>query len=260
MDDIDLNRLPNVAAPEAAEARAVPPAPPRHVRVEIDRAYLRRRHIFVAPDDDGSKIAISAFKSLRTHMLKALRAKGVCHLAVTGTTKDVGKSTVAANLAVNFARHKGTHVTLVDLDLRAPSIAALFGLAPRRGIDDVTRDGFRLQDALLHTDIPGLSILPCLRSHDNSTEILLSDEMRALLTVLLESRPDRVVVFDAPPVLGCDDVVALASLLDSFLLVVGEHETTRRELRDVMNVLADADILAVVLNKSRQTAFKRYYY
>jgi Mrp family chromosome partitioning ATPase len=253
------NRDP-VPSMAADRARAEGDVARMRSRAQADIEYLRRRRIYVSPDDEEAKIAISAFKSLRTHMLKAMQAKGVSSLAITGTTKLVGKSTVAANLAVNFARHQRKHVLLVDLDLRVPSVASMFGLSPRIGIDSVMDEQFRLEDALVHTDIPGLSILPCVRGHENSTEILLSEEMRRLFAVLCKPRPDHVVIFDGPPVLGCDDIPALAAVLDLFLVVVAEGRTTRREIKDVMRLIGDANVAAVVLNGSRQKRFRRYYY
>jgi protein-tyrosine kinase len=252
-----LDPVPNVMADRALLEDDVPRRTPR---ARAGCEYLRRRRVYVSPDDEESKIAISAFKSLRTHMLKAMQTKGVSSLAITGTTKLVGKSTVAANLAVNFARHQRKHVLLVDLDLRAPSVASIFGLSPRLGIDNVMEERFRLEDVLVHTDIRGLSILPCVRGHENSTEILLSEEMRRLFAVLRRPRPDHVVIFDGPPVLGCDDIPALAAVLDLFLVVVAEGQTTRRELKDVMRLIGDADVAAVVLNGSSEKRFKRYYY
>lgn len=258
----DIASVPGEPVPngEADRPRSEGDAARRKPRLQADIEYLRRRRIYVSPDDEEAKIAISAFKSLRTHMLKAMQSKGVSSLAITGTTKVVGKSTVAANLAVNFARHQRKHVLLVDLDLRVPSVASMFGLSPRIGIDSVMDEHFRLEDALVHTDIQGLSILPCVRGHENSTEILLSDEMRRLFAVLCKPRPDHVVIFDGPPVLGCDDIPALAAVLDLFLVVVAEGQTTRRELTDVMRLIGDAQVAAVVLNGSSQKRFKRYYY
>jgi hypothetical protein len=83
--DENLNRISNLEKP----APAAPPlvAPRWKLQIDIDRDHLRRQRIFVSPEDEASKIAISAFKSLRTHMLKAMQAKGVCTLAISGTTR-----------------------------------------------------------------------------------------------------------------------------------------------------------------------------
>lgn len=227
----------------------------------IDCDHLRRNRIFVHGTDEESKIAISAFKSLRTHMLREMAARPTSSLTITGPTQGVGKSVVAANLAINIARHKEKHVLLVDLDLRAPSVASLFGLSPKLGIDTpVTSQSGNLEDSIIYPDIDRLSILPCVRAHENSTELLLSKEMQILLKLLQQPKEDFVVIFDAPPILGCDDVAALTSITDLFLVVIGEGETSRRELKTAMTVLADTPVAGIVLNKTTQSFFKRYYY
>lgn len=66
---------------------------------------------------------------------------------VTSALDAEGKSTTISNLAVSIARG-GRHVTLVDLDLRRPSIARLFGLQGRAGLTDVALGRTSLEDAL----------------------------------------------------------------------------------------------------------------
>jgi Mrp family chromosome partitioning ATPase len=84
--------------------------------------------------------------------------------------------------------------------------------------------------------------------------------MRSLLERLQEPKEDYVVIFDAPPILGCDDIAALTSVTDLYLLVIGEGETSRRELKTAMSILVDTPVAGVVLNKTTQRFFKRYYY
>lgn len=234
-------------------------APDPTNRLDID--HLRRQRIYLRGTDEESKIAISAFKSLRTHMLREMAGRSTNSLTITGTTQGVGKSVIASNLAINIARHKDKHVLLVDLDLRAPSIATLFGLSPKFGVDTTaTSETDNLHQAIVYPDIDRLSILPCVRAHENSTELLLSRRMRSLLERLQEPKEDYVVIFDAPPILGCDDIAALTSVTDLYLLVIGEGETSRRELKTAMSILVDTPVAGVVLNKTTQRFFKRYYY
>jgi len=235
------------------------PAPDPANRIDVD--HLRRQKVYVRGTDEESKIAISAFKSLRTHMLREMANRPTNSLTVTGTTQGVGKSVIASNLAINIARHKDKHVLLVDLDLRAPSVATIFGLNPKHGIDtSATVDADTLRQAIIYPDIDRLSILPCVRAHENSTELLLSRQMRSLLGLLQEPKDDYVVIFDAPPILGCDDIAALTSVTDLYLVVIGEGETSRREFKTAMSILGDTSIAGIVLNKTTQRFFKRYYY
>ena len=234
------------------------PAPGR--RHVVDREHLRREHIFVDGDDEQSKIAISAYKTLRTNMLRAMQARETRGLLVTSPTKGAGKSVTAANLAINIARHQDREVLLVDLDLRSPSLAQLFGLKVASGVEHAGRGGFDLKSAIVETDIPRLSLLPCAAPHQNSSELLLDRPLSSLIRSLQRDNTGYTVVFDAPPVLGCDDVPAIAPIVDLALMVVGEAQTSRKELVRALGDIQGIDIAGVLLNKSRKKFFQQYYY
>ena len=69
---------------------------------------------------------------------------------VTSAVAGEGKSTTTANLAVALAR-AGRDVVLVELDLRRPSLARLFGIPPRPGVTEVVLGG-RSIDTFMHVD------------------------------------------------------------------------------------------------------------
>ena len=68
-----------------------------------------------------------------------------------------------------------------------------------------------------------------------------------------------IVVFDMPPVLASDDVLAFGPQLDGLLLVVGEGTTDRAQLRRAKEVLAEMNLLGVVLNRSVERNDQAYY-
>jgi protein-tyrosine kinase len=61
---------------------------------------------------------------------------------------------------------------------------------------------------------------------------------------------NSIVIYDLPPVLTADDAVAISPLMDAFLFVVSEGETGRDEALDVIETLADVNMVGVLLNKS----------
>lgn len=251
---------PRESEPASTAAPQVEPKA-RRLSFDVDSDHLRKNKIFLDASDEASKVAISAYKSLRTHILREMQHRGVQSLVVTGTTAGVGKSVTAANLAVNIARHKDHNVLLVDLDLRAPTVSRLFGFEPTLGIDHIETSNHVFPGAVVHPNIQNLALLPCTQGQQDSTELLLSPKMRALLNYLRSYREDTIVIFDAPPVLGCDDVAAITPFMDLCLMVVSEAETNRRELAQALETLGeDAPIGAVLLNKSSSKFFGRYYY
>ncbi len=82
--------------------------------------------------------------------------------------------------------------------------------------------------------------------------------MLALSEELRRRYPERIVVFDLPPVLAVDDALAFSPLVESMLLVVEDGVTQAHELQSALEILKDANVIGTVLNKSH-TAHNEYY-
>ena len=105
-----------------------------------------------------------------------------------------------------------------------------------------------------------LGILTCQTSFRESSEILSSPQMAAVIQQLRSQGERTITVVDLPPVLASDDVIAVSPLIDTLLLVVGQSQCRREELRETQELLKDSEILGVVLNRSREkTAGAGYY-
>ncbi|MBI3601126.1 MAG: P-loop NTPase [Nitrospinae bacterium] len=93
-------------------------------------------------------------------------------IAVGGGKGGVGKSIIAANIAIGLAL-EGERVIIVDADLGAANLHAILGIkSPPLGLKDFIFDGFPLKAVLIDTgvknlkfisgagDIPGISNIP----------------------------------------------------------------------------------------------------
>ena len=97
-------------------------------------------------------------------------------------------------------------------------------------------------------------MVPNCEPVDNSSDLLGSPKMKELISWLHQQSERSIVVFDMPPVLACDDVLALCPSVDAVLVVVAQGKTERVALQKTMKMLSDYEILGVVLNMSDELA------
>ena len=151
-----------------------------------------------------------------------------------------------------IAREVHRTVLLADLDLRHPSVHRFFGLEPHHGIIDFLLDDVPISEILIHPGIDHLVILPGGRVVQNSSEILASPRMMDLVDDLKQRYASRIVIFDLPPLLSTADTLAFAPYVDCVLLVVEDGRTTKEELLAATELLANANLLGTVLNRSHE--------
>lgn len=204
--------------------------------------------------------AATAYKVLRTHVLQRMRANHWKTLAITSPTQGNGKTVTAINLAITLARDLKHTVLLVDLDLRRPSLASFLFDEPVPGISDYITDDRPLEEMLINPGIERLTLLPGNHSFTHSSEILCSPKMIELVEELKGRYADRLVLFDTPPVLAGDDIMAFSPYVDALLLVVEEGRTSKQELLDAYALLDDTKILGTVLNKAEEGSAGAGYY
>ncbi|GAA3930606.1 polysaccharide biosynthesis tyrosine autokinase [Microbacterium soli] len=169
-------------------------------------------------------------------------------IVVTSAMPGEGKSTVAANLAGTLAAN-GTHVILIDGDLRRPTVAETTGINGDVGLSDVLAGRLEITDALRRvTGVPNLLVLPAGTPPPNPSELLGSERMRTLLRNLAEH---AMVIVDAPPLLSVTDGAVLTRQADGALVVVSTGRTGYDIVNDAVGMLEKihGHVLGVVLNR-----------
>lgn len=224
----------------------------------VDKNVMERSKILPEIDD---RSAITAYKMLRTRVLQRMRSNNWRNLIVTGAGTGEGKTLTACNLAVSISNDVNQSVLLVDLDLQRSSIASYFGLDAEAGIGDYLTGHAKIDD-IVHTPegLDRIAIVPNCAPVSNSSELIASPKMRQLLKWVHDRDPSTVTIFDMPPVLSCDDVLAFAPYADAILMVVSEGLTERDSLSRTMEMIGDRNLLGVVLNQSREQRSPDYYY
>jgi|APTNR8051073442_1049403.scaffolds.fasta_scaffold05273_3 capsular exopolysaccharide synthesis family protein len=231
--------------------------------ISSDRTTLKERRVVagITPSSGHNPMELAdAFRILRTRVYQQMSATGGTTLAVTSPNMSEGKTVVAANLAISLTQFSQHTVLLVDVDLRRPAMHKIFEIEPRPGLGDYLLKGTPLSDCLVSPDIDGLVVLPSGGSLARSSETLSSDRMTALAAEMKNRYPDRLVVYDLPPLLPTDDAIVFLGNADASLLVIEEGRTRRGDIERAIELLANHNMIGTVLNKATSTSGAYSYY
>lgn len=234
------------------------PVPIKYVQtkvVPVPSERLRANRIIAGLNEEP---LADIYRILRTQVLKRLGAEGLSTLAICSANSGDGKTVIAANLAMSIAMDVNQTVLVVDLDLRRPHLAATLGLNPEFGIDDFLQDRVDLASCLINPGVDRLVVLPARESIEQTSEILASPKMSGLAYELKNRYPDRLVIYDMPPVLATDDCLAFLPCVDAALFVVAEGETPKSDIERAMYLMREHPLVGTVLNKAAQPNFNAY--
>jgi receptor protein-tyrosine kinase len=176
-------------------------------------------------------------------------------IMVTSALPGEGKTFCAINLAMSMAREIDTSVLLVDADVVRPEALTRLGVSPRMGLLDLLIDqNITLEDVMLATNVPKLTLLPAGNYNSRSTELLASDAMNRLLGDLAVRYSDHVVIFDSPPLLVTSEAKVLASRVGQVLVVVEACKTPCAAIERAFATLEQCQTVMSLLNKGDEPA------
>jgi protein-tyrosine kinase len=228
----------------------------RFRNASVDARAMERQCVLPAVSDTA---ALRAFKILRTRVLRRLDMHKWSSIAVSGMSVGEGKTLTAINLALALSQDVNTWVFLVDLDLQRPQVANYLGMSFEKGLSDYLLGKAELEDVVYNLQSERLGVIPNARAFQHSSEFLNSPRMSEFTAALEREVPRRIVIFDMPPLLASDDVLAFAPQFDSLLLVVSEGRSGRAMLRGAKEILAEMNLLGVALNRSKERNESAYY-
>jgi protein-tyrosine kinase len=237
------------------------PASGGEVSIRLDA--LRRRG-FAVPDSQASRTG-EEFRVIKRPLIDNAFGRGATtvrnghRVMVTSAFPGEGKSFCAINLALSIAAERDHQVLLVDADVARPSIPRELGFSASAGLMNLLLEpGSRdIADLVLRTNIEKLMILPAGRRHELATELLASQTMNRLLDELSARYPDRVIIFDSPPLLMTTESRVLATHMGQILMIVAAGSTPKTAVNDALATIdGAAEIIGLVLNRMRggQTA------
>ena len=233
-------------------------------QIQIDLARLGAMGM-VSPLNTRSMIA-EEYRVIKRPLLRNVTpgevpgARSRNLVMVTSSVPGEGKSFSAINLAISIAMELDRTVLLVDADVSRPSVLNHLGLPPAPGLMDVLlTKSSSLQDVMLRTNIEKLSILPAGMPHQRATELLASDAMTKLVEELATRYPDRIIVFDSPPLLMTTEARVLASHMGQIVVVVEAGRTSQAMVRQALATIEACPLKLMLLNKTRDVGPGGYY-
>ncbi len=191
-----------------------------------------------------------SFQRLRDNLTYFNADEELDTLMVVSPLQGEGKTTVAMNLAIAFAR-SGKRVILIDGDLRRPKVAQRMGVEAKTGLSSVLT-GASVESGLHSVDPYGnaLRVMPAGPSAPNPSELLGSARMAKLLDELSELAD--VVVIDTTPLMIVSDAIPLLGKVSGCIALARLNSTPHDALDRTLGIARSAGgrVLGVVATGS----------
>lgn len=182
-------------------------------------------------------------------------------ILVTSSRPGEGKTFTSVNLALSIALEQDKTVLLVDADVLRPNVSRTLQISTPRGLTDyLSTDKLDVSDIMYSTNVERLKLITAGKPHHLSTELLASDKMMDLVQEFASRYPDRIVIFDAPPLLGVNETSVMAGMCGQAVVVLEENKTKLDELDKAISLLPKELAVGFVINKAYYSRDKGYGY
>lgn len=233
--------------------------------LNIDTEDLNERGYLI---DTGDRKSIKdEFRQIKRKLLNnafGAQAKTLNNpnlIMVSSAKPNEGKTFVSINLALSIALEQDKTVLLIDSDVLRPSVNRELGTPETTGlIEYLLGETEDVSEIIYGTNIEKLKLIPAGKPHHLSNELLASDKMGALAQELAKRYPDRIVIFDCPPLIGVTETLVLANLMGQAVVVVEESKTQLADIQKATEHLNEDLALGLVINKAIRSHKDMYGY
>jgi capsular exopolysaccharide synthesis family protein len=174
--------------------------------------------------------------SLRTSLTLSEELRDMRVLAITSAATCEGKTSVAAQLALSFARATGKPLLLIDGDMRSPDIHKMFGVPLEPGLAKVLSGECSLEEAIVASSNELVHLLPAGRLGVSPHTLLGNGAWQSLLAQIPSSY--RYVLIDTPPVLAASEALVLTKGADASLVCAMRDVSRADQIRKAVDRLA----------------------
>ena len=237
---------------------------PTSRQVDLDLKVLNAAGL-LTPHAPRSHLA-DQYRVLKRPLISNAMGKGaetIKHgnlIMITSALPGEGKSFTSVNLAMSIAAELDHTVMLVDADVARPSILRMLGLPVGPGLLDLLEGKADMADVLMRTNVDKLTLLPSGTPHPRATELLASEAMNHLLDDMATRYPDRIIIFDSPPLLLTTEARVLATHMGQIVMVVAAGRTQQASVQQALAAIESCPVKMMVLNKAEARIAGGYGY
>ena len=233
--------------------------------VQLDLASLEKRN-FVSLSKER-RLINEEYRVIKRKLINnafGVFSKTLQHpnlILVTSSRPGEGKTFSSINLALSIALEQDKTVLLVDADVLRPNISKTLNISHSLGLTDYLQSAdVTVPDILLSTNVERLKIITAGSPHHLSTELLASERMTQLVNEFATRYSDRIVIFDAPPLLGVNETAVMAAMCGQAVVVVEENRTRLAEIEQSVSLLPKEMAVGFLINKAHRNQGKGYGY
>jgi len=215
----------------------------------------------VKPFEPGEDAPLHAesYRVLRTNIQFSKKMTDGKVICCTSGSVGEGKSLTIFNLG-SVCAQLGDRTIIVDADLHRPRQHKMMGVSNDCGLANVLVGDVSIDDAVVQTATPNLSMIPSGRLPSGVHGLL---DTRRVQEVIEKVRNEYdMILFDTPPMIGVSDTTLLAREMDGVLLIIQHRKYPRavsKRARDMLESMG-ANLIGVVLNNVNISRDYSYYY
>lgn len=263
--DEEQTNLTANADPISISEKNIPDATITNEQIILNGERLTERGFIYSPD--STHHIQEEFRHIKRKLLNNAfgpAAKTLKHsnlIMVSSSNPNEGKTFISINLALSIALEQDKTVLLIDADVLRPSLHRELEFESKKGLlEYLLAEVDSLAEVIYNTNIPNLKIIPAGKPHHLTNELLASARMVQLAEELAERYPDRLVIFDCPPILGVTETPVLSDLVGQAIVVVEESKTKIDDVKRAVSQLNEDIAIGCVMNKTIRSKKDSYGY
>ncbi len=209
---------------------------------------------------------IEQIRVLRSRLHELRLERPLKTIMITSGLPQEGKSFIASNLAVGFAKFRNQRVLLIDGDMRRGRLHTVLGAQQEPGLTDYLANRASLSDVMqrmAHPDsgvlksMASLTFIPSGHDAENAADLSGNGRFQRLIQAVYDQF-DWIIV-DSSPVTLVADGVNLGRVCDGVVMVVRSGITKYEIAQRAQQELKAAKLVGVVINAVRNAPDVGYY-